>query len=60
MRWKPKTRYWRLNRVPAMNDMTRTAVGHADQATVRRKSVRAQEERNMQRVGMRQVRQKKK
>ena len=43
-----------------MNDMTRTAVGHADQATVRRKSVRAQDERNMQSVGKRQVRQKKK
>lgn len=59
-RWIPNTRNWDVSRKPAMNDMTSTAVGDAVHAAAKRKPMSASAEMNMQTVGRRQVRQKKK
>ena len=59
-RWMPKTRNWEVSRKPATKDMTSTAVGHAVQATAKRKPMSASADMNMQIEGNRQVRQKKK
>ena len=52
-------RNWELNRRPAQNDMTSTAVGQAVYATPRRKNMRVMAETNMHIVGSRHVKQKK-
>lgn len=54
------TRNWEVSRKPATKHMTSTAVGQAVHAMANRKAMSASAERNMQSIGSRQVRQKKK
>lgn len=49
----PYTMNWRLTSTPAMNDMTSTAVGHADQATDSKKVISANADVSMQSAGIR-------
>jgi len=55
---KPYTMNWRVTSIPAMNDMTSTAEGHAVHATDNMKVISAQADVNIQSAGIRAETQK--
>ena len=59
-RCTPYTKYCSVKNAPAQTHITNTAAGQANQATTRRNAMRDNVAKKRQRVGNRQVRQKKK